>query len=699
MNDDFLSELAKEARRKREAQQAPDLSSLAKAAREARESRSRAPQHPWDRVRDDIPSASPAQAATGAAARNPDGTYGQPPDGFVVDPQTGQYTTREWMANNLPTSRGRSAVDGALQGLTFGGFDEAAGLVGGDFAREYSRARVDAARRDHPVITGASEAAGGATTALSYGLPAMAGRGIGGASAAGAGIGALEGAAYGFLSGEGGAQERAENIPGHALIGAGAGAAAPSALRGLDYATRPIRTPIATVTDRVIGRGSHGRASRALDSTMRRAGMSPDDVDFALRQAAGEGQPEFRAADALGVPGQRRLSGVTRSGDDGATEIADFLNQRQIDQPERLAGFIEDAFDASRSAADTQSALRTARGQAADAAYGAARQDAGPVDVRGALDVIDRRIGGMQGSGVAGDSIDAKLVGFKRRLAADPARLPEGTSARELSDFDRVLGVKQDAQDAAQAAYRAGRSNEGRELDRLWRSLDGALEDASPSYRQANDAFRESSRVIDAVETGQRAARPGQRATDTVDQFSAMTPDQQAAARVGYGDRTLARIESTAGEGTNRARPLTSTKFRREAGEMAVDPDLLDRRIGRENTMFETRNRAVGGSRTADNLSDISDLQPYDVGVIANLLTGRWGTAASQVSGGLSDVFTGMNPQTRKIIADALMAQDASGLRSAAQRQGVSEAQRRIIETLARITSVQNVDPNAMLPN
>jgi hypothetical protein len=79
----------------------------------------------------------------------------------------------------------------------------------------------------------------------------------------------------------------------------------------------------------------------------------------------------------------------------------------------------------------------------------------------------------MSGAGVAGDSIDAKLAKYRSRLAAsDPANTPvggPGATSGELSDFDRVLGVKQDLQDDMAAAYRAGRNNEYREL-KNWRT-------------------------------------------------------------------------------------------------------------------------------------------------------------------------------------------------------------------------------------
>ncbi|MGY6696057.1 MAG: hypothetical protein ACXIUW_08545 [Roseinatronobacter sp.] len=59
----------------------------------------------------------------------------------------------------------------------------------------------------------------------------------------------------------------------------------------------------------------------------------------------------YRLADALGEPGQRQLSGLVRSGGEGSDDIARFLQQRQLDQPDRMSQFIGEAFDATETAA------------------------------------------------------------------------------------------------------------------------------------------------------------------------------------------------------------------------------------------------------------------------------------------------------------------------------------------------------------
>jgi len=287
--------------------------------------------------------------------------------------------------------------------------------------------------------------------------------------------------------------------------------------------------------------------------------------------ARAEGQPEFRLADALGLPGQRTLNGITRSGGAPGDEVAEFLATRQAGQPERVGAFVEDAFGVrGTTAANTREGLIAARSNAANSAYDAARGNAAPVDVRGALGAIDARTGGMVGSGVTGDGIDAKLLGYRQRLAAQPG--PDGVM-RELSDFDRVLGVKQSIQDDIGAAVRAGRNNEARELGRVLAELDSALEASSDMYRTANDGFRDASRVIDAVDEGAMMATRG-RAADNVPRFGAMAAAERDAARTGYGDRLLAQLEQMTAPTANRAKPLQSPKRVAEADAMTFDPQL-----------------------------------------------------------------------------------------------------------------------------
>lgn len=648
----------------------------------------------------DAPDAATAAAALaniGGPKPDPNWRDQQMPEGMALNEATGQVEDMRSPINpNIPTGTAAALGIGAGQGLGFGSFDEvvAAGRAAtGDSGYDYELARMREAERRAQEDNAGAYYGGMIPGAVASSVSAGKALGINpqganllGTMGRGAGIGAGEGALWGFNTGEGGAANRFANAGKTAAVGSATGFAAPAVVAGGAKAVNVGRDLIEGGIDTAIRRGNTGRANRAIMETLNRSGRSLDDVADDVARAAAEGQPEFRLMDAMGTAGQRRASGVVRSGGDGAEEIARFLQTRQVDQPNRVAGFVEDAFDMrGTTAAKTRDALTTARGAAADTAYAAARGNAAPVDVRGALAVIDDRIGGMQGSNVAGDGIDGTLARFRSRLAANTP--PKGTTAVELSDFDRVLGVKQDVQDAIGVAVRAGRNNEARELGKVVSALDAALEASSDGYRAANDGFREASRVIGAVDDGASMARPGARAADTVPAFQAMTPDQQAAARVGYGDRALARIEANTSPTANVAKPFTSTKAMTEADAMAVDSALFRNRIGREGTMWETQNRALGGSRTADNLQDIANIGPLaNVGrAIADAANLKFGSAAQNLGAAVGPAVTGMNEPTRALIARMLMSDNPRQSLAAAMRQETtSQGRRRIAEAMMR---------------
>lgn len=575
--------------------------------------------------------------------------------------------------------------------------------------RDYERQQQKMLEDSNPVAAFGADLVGGAVPGLLTAGFASAPTMLGTAGRAAA-LGAGEGALYGFSEGEGGAGERASNALWAGGTGAGIGAVMPGVVAGVGRAGRAVADPVLGA----LGFGNQGRAGRAMMQTVGKSGKSVEDLSKEITQSALEGQPEYRLMDALGQAGQRRASGVVRSNGPGADELAAFLKQRQVDQRDRMGEMVRDAFGfrgaqraaqgtdlvpqgyqfqddvaqvlrrPTRSAQQLSGDLTAARGAAADTAYSAAREGAGPVDVRGAVSVIDNRIGGMQGSNITGDSIDAKLARYRGRLIADPA--PGDEISRELSDFDRVLGVKQAVQDDIGAAVRAGRNNEARELGKLVREIDGALEAASPDYRAANDAFRDASRVIEGVDTGRDMAMRG-RAADTIPLFQAMTPQQQQAARVGYGDRALEEIERNRAIAPNSANVFGGTKRKQEAAAMALNPDQFGRQVGRENTMFETFNRALGGSKTADNQIDVADLGPMaDAGRAVR------DAASGNVPGFVGNLFavarpylSGQNEATRTAIAKMLMSDNpVKALETARKAKSTSDATRRAIEGMLR---------------
>lgn len=211
------------------------------------------------------------------ASRNPDGTYGDIPEGMVLDPQTGSYTNAEMMANNMPMSRGKAAMIGAANGVTARWGDEAVGAVGGDLARERVRGATMAAQEQYPGTAIASEIAG----AVAMPLPAAKMRA--GQTAANMGRSAVPAAGYGALYGAGAADgsplERGVGALSSGLLGGAIGAAAPLVSSGIGGVVNALRR------NRAVRQA--GRAAPSADQLKTQAGAIFDQAQSATLPRAG----------------------------------------------------------------------------------------------------------------------------------------------------------------------------------------------------------------------------------------------------------------------------------------------------------------------------------------------------------------------------------------------------------------------------
>ena len=173
---------------------------------------------------------------------NSDGTYGQPPEGMFMNPQTGQMTSRELLKGGSETSPMGALQTGLIQGYSLDTVDEAAGAMGGDFMRERARAQIEANAEAHPVADLTGRVAGAVFSPVTK----VAGQ-VNTARKAMA-VGAAYGGLEGFFSGEGGATER--------LKKAGWDAATGTLFAGLTSA---------------VGKGAH----RAVTAAFQRADKRP----------------------------------------------------------------------------------------------------------------------------------------------------------------------------------------------------------------------------------------------------------------------------------------------------------------------------------------------------------------------------------------------------------------------------------------
>ena len=605
---------------------------------------------------------------------------------FGAMPKGGSSVNPEGMADFQ--NRALTFGANAAQGMSFGLGDEASGAVagiksmlgGGDFLPAY-RAERDDARADMATISERypNAATGGYLTGAA--IPAItAGPLATGESMLGTmGRSGLLGMTEGALQGAGNADGRGivgETIKG-GLVGLGAGIAAPAVIGAATLAKRGVFEGL----PQMFGKASQTKANRAIADALMRSGKTAPDVDALIAAAAREGQPEYRLMDALGLPGQRAANGLTRAGGAPGDEVAEFLSTRQSGQGERVGSFVEDAFDVKgTTAAKTQTGLIDARTEAADLAYDAARGNAAPVNLNDTIDVIDTL---TKRDPILGESALADTV-IGKRLKALRAQMTNGD--QQLIDFDSVLNIKQDMFTTMEALRKSGKTVP-KELSDVYGALDAALEGSSDMYRTANDGFRSASKVIDAVDEGAMMATRG-RAADNVPRFGAMAAAEQGAARTGYGDRLLMELGNMKYPSTNRALITGSEKRTAEAAAMATDPQLYSSRIARERTMWDTQDKALKGSQTANNQADMAAMdgisgEAMQAGKAAANL--QFGDMVQRVAGALGPILKGQNEPTRMLIAQALMSSNAGQVLAPAIAQATKSAGvRRILEALLR---------------
>ncbi|RAS13556.1 DUF3135 domain-containing protein [Ensifer adhaerens] len=537
-----------------------------------------------------------------------------------------------------------SAAGGALTGV---------GGEFGEYRKNLRRERIKQYQRDSsdPVASLAGRIAGGVTGGLGLaraGLSPTAnainrGASLGRVSAASAGEGAILGGAHGFGSGEGDGRIKSAGIG--ALVGGGVGLAAPAAVAGVTKLVAPIAAPVMA---RIF---PERYAERAIGEGVRRSGMTVDDIAAALGRSQADEQGMFTVADAMGNSGQRMLSTVARTPNNERQAVVEALQARQAGQGDRLSNFLAQGFDAPDTAAQRAASLTAQRTAAANANYGAAREAAGTVDPSAAIQSADDFLtpGATRlmnpGNNIADDSVEAAV----RRARS---YLTDGDSV--LTDFNAALRAKQEID----AMIEGASPTIQRQLIPIRNQLDDALARASDPYAAARDTFRQQSLAIDAVETGRNAASGRMRADDTVPAFQRMTEPEQSAFRAGYADPLITRVESASmSPTTNKARSLVTPKTGAEFPAFAAPgrADQLAARIMREQRMFETANQAMGGSRTADNLADASEMSKFDPGVMSKLLRGDPIGAVMDGGRRLLGEAQGMPPRVVEQVAQVLM--------------------------------------------
>jgi hypothetical protein len=540
-------------------------------------------------------------------------------------------------------------------------------------------------------ISGAGLASGGVTAARMLAPEAgIVPRALASAADA-AGVGGVAGAM------EGNGTDRITNAAKGAGVGAALGGLAPFALAGVKAVASPV---ISNIKARVNPQGyAEGQVARAVQES----GRTPNEISLDTIQAGNEGQGAYTLADAMGNPGQRMLSTVARAPGEGRTAVVEALNSRQADQGRRLANTFREGFDAPQSAEQTRAGMVDNANFEAGHNYAPVKRETAPIDVSAPVAIANRgispaadnlalaqgavptdlaaRLGIEKSESALRDPIGSALKEARSYLAAPTLTSSNVNHAfRAKTNIDMMISKATDNKQGALVS----------ELVPIRDALDEALANTSSNYAAARDAYRVAQKRINALDLGKELGAKSVRPEDAIRQFQALSsPAEQQAFRVGYADPYV-RDAQGAAFGADKTRPLTSEAVQQEFNAFAAPgrADLLNRQIGRERTMFETRHQALGGSKTVDNLNDheAMGISPELVGFVGHVMHGNIGGALRYALHAGSNLATGNTPAVRKAVSDILL-QRGPNMNPAALENMVNQV-------VARMQHVQRVVAN-----
>jgi hypothetical protein len=565
----------------------------------------------------------------------------------------------------------------------------------------YAKAREDQimgdARKNTGMLGDATEMLGGAVTggglakagvtATRFVAPeaGLAARSLASAADAG-GIGAVSG----FNEGNG-IGERLTN----AAKGLGTGVAIGGALPVAGAIASGVTAPIfANIKARV---NPEGYANSQVARAVSESGQTPQQLGRAVEDANNAGQP-MTLADALGNPGQRMLSTVTRAPGEGRTQAVRFLNERQAGQGERVADILDEGLGTGNTARQTTDQL-TARARTESAPLYREALDKQPVWNNRMQQFFDdpATAQGLK-EGVAVQRLESLATGRKFdpndyaitnfNEAGDPmiSGVPNMRTINLIKKgWDQMLEKYRDP-----TTGRLALDEKGRALDQVRRAFLQEVDGLNPAYGKARAAYAGPAQVREAVGVGGDAASRG-RAADNIARFNALTDQSQQGFRAGYADKRIGKIESTPGVGSNKVQPLTSQKAQQELEALSLHQGPtqpgqaapMQQRLNREQTMFETRAQALGNSKTTENLADDAAMA-VDPHLIGNIISGNWHGAMRNVLNAGHTALTGNTPAVREAVGRMLL------------DRGVNPAnlQAAIGQTVARIRFVQNLSRN-----
>lgn len=625
-----------------------------------------------------------------AISPNPDGTFGQPPEGVSFDPATGQMID-EPQRQAIETRRQENLVQSfpvagraqeVLQGIPFVGefTDEALGMINPE-AGERARRVSDAFEAQRP----------GQSTALNIGgsilatLPAFAagagtrvadfiGRGTTGlaratrAGAAAAPAGAVEGALS--FAGRADPGQRLEAAGTGALVGGSLGAALGPLAQSLGETAVSAVKRIKKLDARAIADefGVSLPAARAM-----RAALANDDLDTAVARLSDLGDDAL-LADA--GPSTSALLNASMSTGGGALSVArEAVEGRSKKAGQQLGRVLDGVLGKpkglKKAAEGISRKTSAARREAYAAAYGS------PIDYAGSAgqkidDVLARVPPGTMRKAVeeANEAMQEASTRNKQMLVS--VGDDGSVSLSELPNVQQLDFLKRALDDISRGSVdQFGRlTSAGVRADRLATDLRDAVKDAVPSYGAALKVGGDKIQTDKGLDLGRRILNRNTTVED-VQRFlrGGVSKETKASMRQGMREsieqglsnvrRTITDPNTDAREAMQLVKDMSSRanvdKVRLILGD--VRADRLMKELDRSATALELRSAVARNSDTAIRQSIQGQVAEEAAPSLARRVAGEAGgvlDASREITRALAATDKGSISQTQKRLFDEI---------------------------------------------
>jgi hypothetical protein len=451
------------------------------------------------------------------------------------------------------------------------------------------RQGIEAFNEREPGLATAAEISGGlipAVVSRGKAVPQTVGQAAKRTGLVGAGYGGL----YGFGSGEGEEDRITQSIIGMATGGA-TGAVTPIVMEGARRLARPLMNFLRSAGNPE--REASRRVAAAIETDASRGGQALTEPQ--VTQAQRVGQPVTNIE-----RGGETTRALSRSAANTSPQARDTLNEvidaRFETQGDRITDFVK-TMVGGRAANETREDLLQAARKANRPAYAQAY-------AAGARPLQSPELARLAESDDVQKAMRAAEKTARSRAVADGLKVPGDGKIQNLQYWDYV---KRELDDAAGAAIRQGRNEEGSRLTAQARLLREDLDRMVPQFKQAREGAASFFQANDALEAGQNFLRPSIDRGEAAKALSKMSAPERKLFAEGFTDSLIRQIEKT-GDRRNVVNRIYQSKDARERIRIALGPEKaknLEAFLRAESAMDLVRSAVQGNSTTARQLVEL----------------------------------------------------------------------------------------------